>query len=158
MRRPVDKVALEALRRYVIAYHDSTLDLARWMDLPRTDGTALGEIVWAEREQTPLSPARLSARLGLTSGATNAVVNRLERLGLVCRSRESHDRRIVTLRATPTAHRRLKPFLAKAGVRLPEALATYTPEEVSLVTRFLTDLITALPSIDDAGTSRSPHP
>ncbi|MGL5819493.1 MAG: MarR family winged helix-turn-helix transcriptional regulator [Phycicoccus sp.] len=156
--RPADKVALEALRRYVIAYQNSILELARWMDLPRTDGTALGEIVWAEREQTPLSPARLAKRLGLTSGATNAVVNRLERLGLVCRSRESDDRRIVTLRATPTADQRLEPFLAKAGVRLPEALATYTPDEVQLFTRFLTDLVTALPSIDDASTSRSPHP
>ncbi|MBM6405775.1 MarR family transcriptional regulator [Phycicoccus sp. CSK15P-2] len=152
---PADWAALEALRRFVGAYHDSTLDLARWMDLPRTDGTALGEIVWAEREHTPLSPARLSERLGLTSGATNAVVNRLEGLGLVCRSRESDDRRIVTLRATPTAQRRLEPFLEQARDRLPRVLAAYTPEEAELLARFLTDLVTALPSIDDASTSRS---
>ena len=96
---------LEALRRYVEGYQESIAEFARWMGIPMTDATALGEIMWAESGGRPLSPSTLAGRLKITTGATNAVINRLEAKSLVARSREHTDRRAVTLRATPSARR-----------------------------------------------------
>ncbi|WP_211315691.1 MarR family transcriptional regulator [Rathayibacter caricis] len=139
------KQMLEALRWYAVSYQDSAHQLARWLDLPTTDGTALGEILWAEDEDSPLSPGRLSSRIGLTSGATNALVNRLERQGLVARSRESGDRRIVTLRATEAARERAAPFLRSSQISLEAALDEYDDRTLETVSTVLTRFAAVLP-------------
>jgi hypothetical protein len=71
------------------------------MRLPGSDATALGQITWAAESGTPLSPAQLSRLLGMTTGATTILLNRLETAGHIRRSRESTDRRRVTLRPAP---------------------------------------------------------
>ena len=53
--------------------------------------------VWVGGEQEPRDIARLS---GLSRAAVSSVLNTLERDGLVERSRESSDRRLVTVRLT----------------------------------------------------------
>jgi DNA-binding MarR family transcriptional regulator len=55
-------------------------------------------------ELEPRDIARLS---GLSRAAVSSVLNTLERDGLVERSRESHDRRLVTVRLTADGARRL---------------------------------------------------
>ena len=140
---------LEALRHYAVTYQESAHQLARQMDLPTVDGTALGEVIWAEREGVPLSPARLSPRIGLTSGATNALLNRLEAQGLVARSRESSDRRVVTLRATALAHERIDPFLRRGAAALEVALDEYDDAELETVRGFLVRLAGVLPDASD---------
>jgi DNA-binding MarR family transcriptional regulator len=60
--------------------------------------------VWVGGELEPRDIARLS---GLSRAAVSSVLNTLERDGLVERSRESHDRRLVTVRLTPDGARRL---------------------------------------------------
>lgn len=141
---------LEALRHYAVTYQESAHQLARWMELPTVDGTALGEVIWAEREDAPLTPAKLSSRIGLTSGATTALLNRLEAQGLVARSRESTDRRVVTLRATEQAHERIEPFLRRGGAALEAALDDYDDEALEAVRAFLTRLAAVLPGASDA--------
>lgn len=136
---------LESLRAYVVAYQESTHDLARWMGLPLTDGAAFGEVLWAELAGRPLSPARLSERVGLTSGATNALVNRLERDGMVARSRESDDRRVVTLRATPAARRRAEEFTTQAGLALRALLAEHDDAHLDAVRTTLDRFAAVLP-------------
>jgi DNA-binding MarR family transcriptional regulator len=53
--------------------------------------------VWVGGELEPRDIARLS---GLSRAAVSSVLNTLERDGLVERTRESHDRRLVTVRLT----------------------------------------------------------
>ena len=60
--------------------------------------------VWVSSELEPRDIARLS---GLSRAAVSSVLNTLERDGLVDRSRESHDRRLVTVRLTDDGARRL---------------------------------------------------
>jgi DNA-binding MarR family transcriptional regulator len=60
--------------------------------------------VWVGGELEPRDIARLS---GLSRAAVSSVLNTLERDGLVERTRESHDRRLVTVRLTPDGERRL---------------------------------------------------
>ena len=142
---------LEALRHYALSYQESTRELARRMDLPTVDGTALGEILWAEYDGAPLSPGRLSTRVGLTSGATNALVNRLEALGLVSRSRESDDRRVVTLRTTEVARERAAVFLDPSAAALEAALDEYDDVTLETVGSVLVRLAAVLPGIDQDG-------
>lgn len=137
---------LEALHLYAVRYQESAHRLARWMELPTVDGIALGEIVWAEHEGTPLSPTRLSERIGLTTGAANALLTRLEGRGLVARTRESSDRRLVTVRATDDAHRRLEPFLASSARRLEEALGDYDDDTLETIRAFLVRFAGVLPA------------
>lgn len=60
--------------------------------------------VWVGGELEPRDIARLS---GLSRAAVSSVLNTLERDGLVERTRESHDRRLVTVRLTADGERRL---------------------------------------------------
>ncbi|HWS33957.1 MAG TPA: MarR family transcriptional regulator, partial [Actinoplanes sp.] len=66
--------------------------------LHATDMHALLAVMQAERRGAPLTPGRLGENIGLTSGATTALIDRLERGGHLRRSRESADRRVVHLR------------------------------------------------------------
>lgn len=128
------------LRSYITAYNELTLHFAGWMDLPTSDGIALAEVFWAERELNPLSPAQLSQRIGMTSGATNALINRLETRGVVARTRESTDRRIVTLRVTPMASERAQRFIDSWGPDLETAMDEFDTDTHRVVGHFLETL------------------
>jgi MarR family transcriptional regulator, organic hydroperoxide resistance regulator len=125
--------------------HDLTVDLAElnqhlaaWMGLPGSDANALGQITWAAEAGTPLSPAELARRLGMTSGATTILLNRLERAGHVHRSRESADRRRVTLRPDPAARERARRFMAFSGAEIAATVHGADPDELRTVVAFLT--------------------
>ena len=135
--REVETEVLEALRAYVVAYQDSTHDFVRHLGLPVTDGTALGEILYAEQVGAPLSPTALSHRIALTSGATNALLNRLEARGLVIRTREHDDRRVVTLRPTDLARRAGEEFFGGSADDLRASLAAHSDSELGAVRDFL---------------------
>jgi DNA-binding MarR family transcriptional regulator len=137
---------LEALRHYAVRYQESAHRFAAWMDLPMSDGAALGEVMWAENEGSPLSAARLRWRIGMTSGATNALVKRLEGRGLLVRSRESVDRRIVTLRPTDAARARSDGFFGARAEELERALGRYDDATLEAVREFLVRLADVLPT------------
>lgn len=136
---------LEALRAYVVAYQESSHDFVRHMGLPVSDGLALGELLYAEQMGTPLSPSGLARRIAMTSGATNALVNRLEGHGLVERSREHDDRRVVTLRPTDLARTRGREFFGRAGDALVASLASYDEPDLVVVRDFLLRHAAVLP-------------
>jgi DNA-binding MarR family transcriptional regulator len=121
---------LEQLRAYTTAFDDSVRQLAAAVGLPTTDTTALAEIIWAEASGAALSPARLSERLHLTSGATTALINRLEGGGHIGRSRESADRRVITLRPTDGSRARVMAVLQGAQADIDRALDGFTAEQL----------------------------
>lgn len=69
-----------------------------------TDLRALIRLSNAARAHVPATPGRLGHQLGLNSAGTTALVDRLERLGHVRRTRDSRDRRRVLLKEKPSAH------------------------------------------------------
>lgn len=69
--------------------------------------------VWVGGDLEPRDIARLS---GLSRAAVSSVLNTLERDGLVERTRESHDRRLVTVRLTADGARRLVVAYAQQNV------------------------------------------
>jgi DNA-binding MarR family transcriptional regulator len=102
-----------------------------------TDLNAMLAVLQADLEGSPLTAGRLGAQLGLSSGATTAVVDRLERLGHVLRTREDSDRRRVTLRCGDTAAAIGRQFFGPLGDRMDAILAGFSNAELDVVLRFL---------------------
>ncbi|MEU9806287.1 MarR family transcriptional regulator [Mycobacterium sp. NPDC050853] len=118
--------------------------LAASLETHHTDAVALLEIVEAERRDEPLSPARLGERVALTSGATTALVNRLERAHHVVRVREQADRRVVSLHATEHVRGLAEQYFGPLGDRLDEMMSQYPAEQRRQFIDFMVDLRTTL--------------
>ncbi|MBP1299988.1 MULTISPECIES: MarR family winged helix-turn-helix transcriptional regulator [unclassified Curtobacterium] len=139
-----DEVAvMHHLRDWAVAFEELDRHLGVWMGMSTTDANALGQVLWAEQAGEPLSPAQLARQIGMTSGATSVLVDRLETAGHVTRHRESTDRRRVTLRATAAARAANEAFLALAGREIAGALRESDPTELRAALRFLARMTTA---------------
>lgn len=135
---------MEELRIYGSIFNQFSRLFGSWLGLYSTDAEALLEIVHAEERGDPLSPVRLASRIGLTSGATTSLLNRLEEAGHVVRSRENADRRVVTLRSSPQVHARADEFFATLAAQLDSTMSRYTPELLSRFEALLIDIRTTM--------------
>jgi DNA-binding MarR family transcriptional regulator len=134
---------LQLLRSYTDAHVELTRHLARTLGVHANDAVAIAEILWAEHTDNPLSPARLAGRIGLTSGATANLLNRLETAGLVVRSREDSDRRVIRLRLTPQARARTEEFFVPTGAHVDRVLDDYDDATLEQMELLLTDVVGA---------------
>ncbi|WP_246085859.1 MarR family winged helix-turn-helix transcriptional regulator [Pseudonocardia hydrocarbonoxydans] len=107
--------------------------------LHSTDLAALLAVMQADRSGEPLTPGLLGRQLGLSSGATTAVVDRLERADHVRRSRDARDRRRVTLHHGAAAEQVGSAFFGPLGERMDEMLGGYDAAELAAARRFLGD-------------------
>ncbi|MFE0774879.1 MarR family winged helix-turn-helix transcriptional regulator [Streptomyces sp. NPDC058861] len=137
---------MESLRIYGGHYADLSRRFAAWLGLHSTDATAVLEIAAAEERGTPLSPARLSERISLSTGATTALLNRLEAAGHITRAREHSDRRIVTLRSGRHIQERADEFFGPLAHRLDGTMSHYPPQFLEQVEAFMADLNTTMDS------------
>jgi DNA-binding MarR family transcriptional regulator len=86
----------------------------------------------------PATAGRLSAHTGLTTGATTAVIDRLERAGYVRRTRDSHDRRRVLVEALPGGIKRIEPLYRRLASAMDDLHATFDERQLSNVVDYLT--------------------
>lgn len=112
--------------------------------LHRTDAQALLAVLRAERAGAALTPGRLGEEVGLSSGATTAAVDRLERLGHLHRVRDDVDRRRVTLHHDAAGADVGRAFFGPLASRLDGVLAGYTPDELAVIHRFLGEVVAAV--------------
>ncbi|MFE2009894.1 MarR family winged helix-turn-helix transcriptional regulator [Streptomyces sp. NPDC059491] len=131
---------MESFRIYGGHYAELSRRFAAWLGLHSTDATAVLEIAAAEERGTPLSPARLSERISLSTGATTALLNRLEAAGHITRAREHSDRRIVTLRSGSHIQERADEFFGPLAHRLDATMSPYPPQFLEQVEAFMADL------------------
>jgi DNA-binding MarR family transcriptional regulator len=103
-----------------------------------TDVSALICLLDAARtaDVTP-TPGWLGTRLGMTSAAVTALVDRLERLGLIGRERDTADRRRVLLTVSDQAVELGWSFFGPLIGRLVETMDAFEPQELEVVRRFL---------------------
>ncbi|MEQ3551330.1 MarR family transcriptional regulator [Pseudonocardia nematodicida] len=134
---PEQEQVMHRLRGWAVGYAELNRNLADHLALPGSDADALGHITWAAEAGTPLSPARLSRRIGMTSGATSILLNRLASAGYVERVRHDTDRRRVVLYPTPRARERHREFLALAGQEIADTLLGACHDELRTVITFL---------------------
>ena len=138
---------MDSIRAFGASYTEMTRRFAIWLGLHSRDAAALAEILYAEDLGRPLSPARLGERISLTSGATTALLNRLEKAEYVVRSRENTDRRIVTLRSSPGVRAPAERFFAAYSERISAELATYGPDELLNIEKFINHIGGAIDSL-----------
>jgi DNA-binding MarR family transcriptional regulator len=84
------------------------------------------------------SPSQLAALTGLTTGATTALIDRLERRQLVVRRRNRHDRRGAIVVLTARAARTLTSLFESLAAAMDGFVSGYTHAELALLADFFT--------------------
>ena len=87
-----------------------------------------------------LSPTALRKSVLLTSGAMTACLNRLERRGLIGRSPDDADRRMLMAALTPEGMRLIDNAIVSHFAQAGQALAGLEPEEREVLARLLREL------------------
>jgi len=132
------------LRTYSVEAQHVGHAFAQRHGLHPTDLQALIAVMHAEGRGAPLTPGRLGEAIGLSSGATTAAIDRLERAGHLRRTRESTDRRVVHLRYGEPGMALALEFFGPLGKRTDDVMAGYSDEDLALVHRFLQGMNDAL--------------
>ncbi|RCG21226.1 MarR family transcriptional regulator [Streptomyces diacarni] len=106
-----------------------------------TDLRALVCLLDAARARTPVTPGSLGARLGLNSAGTTSLVDRLERLGHVRRTRDPRDRRRVLLEVDERAVALGEAYFGPLIAQVADAAAQLAEPELAAVRRFLASVL-----------------
>jgi len=125
---------------FASAQNEMGREFARGIHMHTTDSAAILAIINAEERGKPLTPVRLADLIGLTTGATSVLLNRLEDAGHVIRARGHADRRMVTLHSTPSVHETADAFYQPLSDRFDTMMNEYSPDELRLVEKFVTDM------------------
>lgn len=115
--------------------------------LHRTDVNALGLILDAARGGDPMSPSGLARELGLSPSATTALIDRLEALGHVERTRPAGDRRRVALTVPEAALVEGGRMFVPLARAFADSWAEFGPAEREVVARFLAVSTAAMQSV-----------
>ncbi|MEW2050986.1 MarR family transcriptional regulator [Streptomyces sp. NPDC005476] len=102
-----------------------------------TDVRALIDLLDADRAGVAATPGWLGARLGLNSASTTALLDRLERLRLVRRERDTGDRRRVLLAVTDEAVALGRSFFGPLIDEMVAAMRSFDEKDLAVVRRFL---------------------
>lgn len=136
------------LRRMNSEFNRIAHEFAQSHGLHLTDVQALIAILDADADADadpeaggePMTPGRLRKQLNLTSGAVTACVDRLERAGHIRRVRAVDDRRVVHLQYAEGARSLARDYFRPLARSTDAARGRFTPEELTVITRFLTEM------------------
>lgn len=135
----------------------------RWMaEEAGLNTTDLMALFFIRNGEGQVTPKQLSENLGLTSGATAILLNRLEERGLVCRTPHPSDRRAVLLSLGEAAKSEgimnLRQHLRAANAEVFDSLSD---EEAAIVRSFLARTLDstrkALHTLRTSAASRKRH-
>ncbi|MEV6206447.1 MarR family transcriptional regulator [Kitasatospora sp. NPDC051914] len=132
------------LRAVTVEFDLLGADFAARHGLHPTDLRALIHLLDADRAGETVTPGRLGAALRLNSAGTTGLVDRLERLGLVRRSRDEQDRRRVLLTVDEKAVALGWSFFGPVIGGLVSAGGAFDEAELAIVHRYLTAALAAV--------------
>jgi DNA-binding MarR family transcriptional regulator len=92
----------------------------------------------------PTTAGQVSAHSGLTTGATTAVIDRLERAGFVRRRRDPDDRRVVLVEVLDNCLPEVAPLYRSLQEDLVKVNGRYTNRDLAVVARYMTEANEAL--------------
>lgn len=153
---PETKRALDALHAYDTAREGETRRLRSEHSLGPNDVGVLRLLLAREEDDAPLHPGELARALGISSAATTALLDRLEKQGLIRREADASDRRSVAIVATVTKGSATGTSFAHLLERqraVLEALDVEDKGTFERVLRQLTDSLGEDPSSADRGTT-----
>ncbi|MFO1528260.1 MAG: MarR family transcriptional regulator [Kiritimatiellia bacterium] len=79
------------------------------------------------------TPSELARQTGLTSGATTAMLDRLEKAGLIARKPNPEDRRGTLVVPAPSSAKRMASWFESARVAQEELVASYSQNELAII-------------------------
>lgn len=136
---------VDALRRYGTDAARLGQAFAALHRLQTPDLQALVAIMGAHSAGEPLTPGQLRQHLGLSSGGTSYVIDRLQNAGHVRRVRDHpSDHRVVHLQQTEQGVATGVAFFGPLGRRTDVVLDQFTEQELAIVERFMTAAAAAL--------------
>ncbi|MEJ3746571.1 MarR family transcriptional regulator [Actinomycetes bacterium KLBMP 9797] len=128
---------LEALLREMPWYISSAvryqIAVADQLRMPVSDVHAIGALL----EFGPIGARRLAELMGMTTGATTRLIDRLERHGYVFREPDPDDRRRVVLRLVPERVAEIARYYEPMGQRWHEQIQGYSTEQLRFLLEFL---------------------
>jgi DNA-binding MarR family transcriptional regulator len=149
-RDDVMRELISALQQFTVE-SDVFVDVfARAHRLGRTDLNAIMWISTSAREGQPLTVGELAQRLGLSPAAATALVDRLEAVGHVERTRDGRDRRRVTVKMNPQALELASAFFVPLRGRMDAAVEGVSDEDLVRTAAVVRQLITAVTTARDA--------
>ncbi|MBB5873897.1 DNA-binding MarR family transcriptional regulator [Allocatelliglobosispora scoriae] len=134
---------IHQLRRVTVALNLRGAEFAAAQGLHTTDLRAIISLLDADREGIAATPGWLGEQLQLNSASVTALVDRLARLGLVRRDRDTADRRRVLLTVEPSATELGWAFFGPLMGRIAEVAGAFDQAELAVVDRFLAGVLTA---------------
>ncbi|WP_190086931.1 MarR family winged helix-turn-helix transcriptional regulator [Streptomyces longisporoflavus] len=129
------------LRAVTVEFDLLGAEFAARHGLHPTDVRALIHLLDAQRQSTLATPGWLGEQLRLNSAGTTALIDRLERLGLIRRGRDTADRRRVLLTVQDKAQELGWAFFGPVISEVTGVADKFSAGEVETVRRFLTAVL-----------------
>lgn len=95
------------------------------------------------RDDGPQRIGELARLLGITQSAATTACQRLERAGLVTRTREQYDERVVTVAVTASGQERVAAWAQRQPAQMAPLLDTLTPQEANELQRLVQKMLAA---------------
>ncbi len=84
------------------------------------------------------TPTELSKHTGLTTGSTTAMLDRLEKAGLITRKPNPNDRRGVIIEVNKTGAKKLEPLFIGGRLAQDTLVASYSKDALAVLISFFT--------------------
>jgi DNA-binding MarR family transcriptional regulator len=127
----------ELFHRKTLAGERHRAAAARLLEMDDTEAAALAHLA----QHGQLTPGELGNLVGLTSGGTTALINRLLESGHLTRHPHPRDKRSSILTASPAVLARASAIYAPLVASMDELAEGLTADERSVVVRFLTSVV-----------------
>ncbi|WP_296192626.1 MarR family transcriptional regulator [uncultured Microbacterium sp.] len=131
-----------ALRAFEEALRCEDRDMRADLSLGANDLSAVRLVL--DRGADGLRPSDLARELGISSAATTALIDRLERAGFVERSHDAEDRRSVSVRSTLDADSAIVRAIDRASERRLRALESLETGDRAVLARSLNAVTAAI--------------
>ena len=128
-KRDLKQRALLAVREYGVHLTLFRNAMNEWADLNTTDMECLRHLFFTGIA----TPSALAKQTGLTSGATTAMLDRLEKAGLIERHPNPDDRRGTLITPAQLATEKVASWFESARNAQDELMSTYSEHELAII-------------------------
>jgi len=141
-QRGIETSTADLMQKLLLEVHRFDRQTADQIGINATDLLCLG---WLERAEQPVSAKALSGFLGISTGSTTALIDRLEKRKLLRRAPHPTDRRGITLQPGPAVGRAdIIAVRTQYRALMQQAWSGFSEAELLVVQRFLLATIAAM--------------
>lgn len=140
--RDVETDTGDLMQRLLLEVQQFDRQIADQIGINATDLLCLA---WLERAEQPASAKALATFLGISTGSTTALIDRLEKRKLLARAPHPTDRRGLSLQPGPAIGRpEIVAVRTQCRALMQQAWSGFSMDELVVVQRFLTATIAAM--------------